>query len=420
MATPKEMSRMSIASFLTRAKRSLARSLNSNGSHPASFVIGNESADLDSILSALLYGYIQSQTPSNQRDGRYIIPVTNISSSQLRLRPELTALLRHANLKPSDLLTLDDLGAYHDNLRPSSTEWALVDHNVFLGSLGKYYSDRVIAVIDHHDDEGKVAKDAQPRIIKTSGSCCSHVINHCQQVWDSTSSPASASGDGHSQGHAASDDVAYTSTLDAQLAKLALGPILIDTVNMKAERKVTDHDRRAVEYLETKINVSSGNESGYDRDAFFQEINDAKSDLDELTVEEILEKDYKAWSEGDLMLGISSCVRSIQYLQSKKQDLMPILLKFAHTRDLDLFAIMTAHNENATFERQLLLLAVEDGPGVKVAKTFAETNADELQLHESSTKVDASPVSWLELWEQSNVSASRKRVAPLLREVMRQ
>lgn len=410
---------MSIATFLTKAKQSLAASLNSKGEHPAAFVIGNESADLDSITSALVYGYIQSHTQANRNSNRYIIPVTNIPSSQLRLRPELAALLKHANLKPSDLVTLDDLGKPENFLPQASTEWTLVDHNILQGNLGRNYIDRVTGAIDHHVDEGKVPKDAKPRIIEPTGSCCSHVSNYCQNAWSSISSSGLASEASHGQGDDVPDDAAYASTWDAQLAKLALASILIDTVNLKAKHKVTDHDHTAIKFLESKISASPRIGPTYNRDAFFKEINDSKCDLDELTGEEILEKDYKSWSEGDIKLGISSCVRSIKYLQSKEQDLTPVLLEFAKARNLDVFAVMCAHNENPQFERQLLLLAVKEGKGVEVAKTFAETKAEELQLHDSSTEVNGSAVPWLKLWEQSNVSASRKRVAPLLREVMR-
>ena len=103
------MSRMSIHTFLSKARHSLAQSLRSKGDQRASFVIGNESADLDSITSALVYGYLQSSTPEARKKDEYIIPVTNIPSSEVRLRPELTALLRHADLKPADLITLYDL-----------------------------------------------------------------------------------------------------------------------------------------------------------------------------------------------------------------------------------------------------------------------------------------------------------------------
>lgn len=412
-----EMSRMSIGSFLSKAKYALSKSIRSKGEHPASFVIGNQSADLDSITCALVYGYLQSSKPEARKAERFIVPITNIPSSELKLRPELTALLKHADLKPSDLLTLDDLGKLHESLPPEKTDWTLVDHNVFLGDLGEHYADRVVGVIDHHDDEGQVPKDAEPRIIENTGSCNSLVVNYSRKVWESISSAKSNTTKMDDDSSTGSDP----RLTDAQLAKLALGSILIDTVNFKAEKKVTEHDRKAVSYLEDKIEASPDPGKSFDRDAFFNEIDDAKSDLDGLTLEEILRKDYKQWDEKTLTLGISSAVRSVEYLRSKAKDeknFVSELLDFAKDRNLDLYAAMSAHNEKGSFQRQLVLMAVKDGKAVEVAEKFVDDDANELKLEKADADLNDSAAGWLRFWVQGNLEASRKRVAPMLRDAM--
>jgi len=410
---------MSVASFLSKAKSSLAQSLKTKGEHPAIFVIGNESADLDSITCAIVYSFIQSSTPSARKEAKYHIPVTNIPASELRLRPELIALLKHANLKPSDLITLNDLGKVQDILPPSTTSWTLVDHNVLQGVLGEHYSGRVVGVMDHHDDEAKVPQDAQPRIIAKSGSCASHVANYCRDTWEHVSSGASSTGVALGQGDDAIDYSAYTVNWDAQVAKLALASILIDTINLGAEHKITEHDKKAVRYLEAKINISPQIGRTYDRDTFYKEINDAKSDLEDLSLQDILEKDYKQWTEGSLKLGISSCVRSIEYLETKEEALVTGLLKFAKAHELDLCAVMTAHNDGPSFGRQLLLLAVKDGKAVEITEKFVKQNAHELQLSDSDVKIADDKATWLQLWDQKNLAASRKKVGPMLRAAMR-
>lgn len=415
------MARMSMLAFLSRARQTLSKSLANKGNIHTFFVIGNESADLDSITCALLYAYIQSSLAASRKSDKYWIPITNIPQQDLSLRPELTALLRHAGVKPKDLITLDDIDGIEAKLPAESTDWTLVDHNVLQGELGKHYSTRVVGVIDHHEDEGKAPQDASPRLIEKTGSCNSLVVNYCRSAWDDVSGMATNVGAAHGQDDRAVDDFAYTSTWDAQAAKLSLGSILIDTHNLQSEDKTTDHDRKAVKYLEAKIGISNKVSPSHDRDTFFQEISNAKSDLDDLSLNDLLRKDYKQWTEGDLTLGMASCVRSMSYIQSKSQNFVEDLYKFAQSRQLDLFAIGTSHSESGSYERQLLLMTGKQGKPADVATNFERDCTKELQLEVSTADVVSSEaqVPWIRHWDQKNLAASRKQIAPLLRECMR-
>jgi len=410
---------MSIRTFLVSAKKHLQHAIHNNGS--ASFVIGNESADLDSIACALVYGYIQSSTLQASRTNTLTIPVTNIPASDLALRPELTALLSHADVKPSDLITLDDLGKLPLPLK--QTRWTLVDHNALLGELRHHYAQEVCGVIDHHDEEHKVPEDAQPRVVEKSGSCCSLVTNHCRDDWDATSSASSSVGAANGQDQGIVDDAAYTSTWDAQVAKLALGAVLIDTVNMTEDSKVTEHDKKAVRYLEARINASTKIRKDYDRGSFYQEISAAKGDIDGLSLKDILRKDYKQWIEGDLTLGISCVVKPVAYLQDKGADFMDTIMRFAEERGLQLFAVMTAYEtESGDFARQLMLVATAEGKASAAAQGFARVATEELRLENAKLESgadSATHVPYVQLWNQKNLAASRKRVGPLLREAMR-
>lgn len=418
------MARTSIRTFLSTAKQCLRHGLQHRGS--LSFVIGNESADLDSIMCALVYGYLQSNSAINLRQrsaNGFVIPITNIPSSDLRLRPELTALLKHADLKPSDLITLDDLG--NPPLPLDKTQWILVDHNALHGALGESYRYEVTGVIDHHEDEKTVSSAAKPRIIEKTGSCCSHVVNHCRPIWDEISF-AAFDADKAPRDQSGVNEVANASIWDAEVAELALGAILIDTVNLQAEQKVTNHDREAVEYLEARIHASPKLSQCYGREAFFNEINDAKSDLNHLSLEDILRKDYKQWTEGDLMLGISSAVQSIDYLKTKTQNLAADLESFAKSRNLQLYAVMTAFSgEEGGFSRQILLLSLRGGKAEEAAKRFEEHSSEELGLRvrddfkAAATGTGGNDVSYMQFWDQKNLAASRKRVGPMLREAMR-
>jgi len=414
------MSRLSIRTFLVTAKRHLRQVIQDKGT--ASFVVGNESADLDSITCAIVCGYIQSSSSQARRKNHFVIPVTNIPATDLSLRPELTALLRHAGVKSDDLITLDDLGNLPIPL--SKTNWTLVDHNALTGCLAQHYASSVSGVIDHHDDENAVPSSALPRIIEKSGSCNSLIVNQLRSTWDDISSNSTSVGAANAQSSdGVIDDEAYTTTWDAQVAKLALGSILIDTHCMTDESKVTEHDRRAVRYLEARINASHKYGKDYDRKVFFEEINAAKSDLDALSLVDVLRKDYKQWTEGTKIVGISSVVKSISWLRKKAEgDFTKTLIDFANKRKLQLLAIMTAFtSESGDFARELLLIALDGEGATEAAERFVKQAASELKLEQSELESVSgrSGPPFMQLWYQKNVAASRKKVGPLLREAMR-
>lgn len=413
------MSRMSVRTFLVAAKRQLQNSIRDQTY--TSFVIGNESADLDSITCALVYGYIQSSKIEAKRTGRLVVPIANLPASDLPLRTELTTLLKHAGIKPSDLITLDDLGT--NPLPLEKTDWTLVDHNALQGQLGERYRSRVVRVIDHHEDDQAVPKDAALRVIEKCGSCNSLVANSQRETWQSLGSMVSASVVGLGQDDILIDDFAYASTWDGQVAKLSLGAILIDTGNMEIESKVTDHDRKAVRYLEAKINVSPKLGKDYDRTKFFNEIHDAKMDIESLSLDDIFRKDYKEWQEGDLTLGMSSVVQSYSYLQGKGEDFQAAVKEFAKKKSLNLFAVTTSgHDESGKFYKEILLTAMGGEKATAAVERFVAISKDDLQLSDRNGVQWSAPsdkeISFQHLWNQGNTKASRKQVAPFLRKAM--
>jgi exopolyphosphatase len=361
------------------------------------------------------------------------VPITNIPASDIQLRPEYLAVFKHANIESKHLITLDDLPALSDiqsKLAPENTKWILVDHNAFQGRLGEIYSKRVAGVIDHHDDEGKMPKDTgdEPRVIEKSGSCTSLVANYCRSSWDVLSGSAMSSSAAYAQGDSLSDDAAFVKRWDADVAQLGLASILIDTANLNDENKTTEHDRKAVDYLEAKIVLCPQLAASFNRTSFYKEINAAKKNIGSLKLHDILRKDYKQWDQGGQKLGVSSVVKSIHFLQKKAGDeasappseaFLEALKQFAKERELDMYALMTTSTSaDGQFQRELLLWAFNKD-GASAAKAFATNAKDELGLEDWQGSSDiADDKEWRKVWWQRQVQHSRKRVAPLLREAM--
>lgn len=304
-----------------------------------------------------------------------------------------------------------------------------MDHNKLLGDLGNQYSLRVQGAIDHHEEENAVPKDTapEPRVIEKCGSCTSLVVRHCKSAWDSISSASLAAGAAHGQGEAAINDSAVTQVWDAQVAKMALASILVDTANLTAPGKVEQVDRDSVDYLEAKIQLSPKDARSWNRDDYYKEIDEAKRDINSLSFTEVLIKDYKGWTENGAKLGISSVVKPLEFLVQKAVDekespFEDQLQVFMDERGLSILAIMTTSTSSeGDFKRELLVQARASASSSAI--NFAEQGASEFQLEDLSiegiTTQDKPGQNWRKAWLQKDLSKSRKQVAPLLRKAMK-
>ncbi|KAF8540327.1 exopolyphosphatase [Trichophaea hybrida] len=346
----------------------------SKSSTPISVVLGNESADLDSFASSFLYAYLSSVRPRP-------IPFLAIPRADLSLRPEFLFILSKLQLSPSDLLCADDSPSF-STLNPENVNVHLVDHNRLTVPL---LGENVHGIIDHHDDEG-FYMSASPRVITQSGSCSSLVINHLLN---------------------------YTTLEEgerSQLATLALAAVLIDTANMT--HKVTAHDQTALKLLRDNCLPAS-----WDQEAFFQGVYDAKTNVDGLSLRDLLRKDYKEWTEDGKKLGISSVVKGLEYLRGRGA-FLETLKEWARERRLDVVCVMTTDGRGEEYRRELLVWAVKK-QGAECLRLLMET-AEERGLKlgvwgngelDDGVKRRA--------WTQGNLSMSRKQVAPLLRECLK-
>jgi exopolyphosphatase len=326
----------------------------------------------------------------------------------LALRPELIPVFSDSRLDPKDLITLSDLSLstpISSNIPAENTRWILVDHNSLQGELGRIYGTRLVGCIDHHEDEGSVPPDCRegPRIIEKSGSCSSLVVEYCREAWDALSKLSNDGG---------------TAAWDAELARLALAPILIDTTNLTNEHKVTRADISATKYLESLIMAEPG--SKFDRDEYFERITAAKNDIGRLSLPDILRKDYKQWTEaGSTKLGISSVVKDIQFLIDKaggRVKFFAACKDFALERNLSIFSIMTTSQNDGTFRRELLVWGLDER-AVRATEKFGYDCKEKLVLKKwGEGSLDFRDESqWRRCWWQERVEHSRKQVAPMLR-----
>jgi exopolyphosphatase len=328
----------------------------------------------------------------------------------------------------------------------------------------------ILGCIDHHDDEGFIPRRPtenpqhyEPRHIQTGvGSCTSLVVRELRSrgLWPDGDASETAHGQkspsrsDKEDGSAAAESASH----EAQAAKLALAAILIDTANMTAGSKVSDVDRAAVSFLEAKIRSGvalktsstaavDNKLNGWDRETFYNEIQEAKSSsVENLTMDEVLGRDYKEWTEssqagGRVKLGFCNVVKPLSWILKKANDspsqserrafepLFKHISAFSGSKDLDVVVLMTVFSGGGAasndFHRELLVWDIRNDHRSELER-FEAAGTKELGLEswspeqEDGSSSTALPdvAGYCRVWKQTDVTKSRKQVAPLVRKAL--
>lgn len=454
---------MTLLQFLRNARQVHLDFLAGTLAESPIYVLGNPSADLDSIISSIVYSYYANNRRPNITP-RPHIPLINLpnvpSDSELyRLRPEfVTAFWLSTNfpaLNPEErfeiasesagkvlrkhLVTVADFATDLKERSKSGKSVAdamLVDWNAMsirdeqkgTGSVSglENVSFQAIGCIDHHVNEDFMSPleelpQGQPLIIQSGpGSCTSLITDELNSagIWNASSAPEMS-----------------------QIAKLALAAILVDTSNLTAKGKVTDVDLQSVEFLKRCV---SSVDSTWNMVDFYEQILAAKQNsLDLLTFEEVLDRDYKEWTEStetsktSVKLGFCSSVKPMRWLIQKAggcQQFLDGIRSFATVDDkqLDVVVVMTSFTSaDGKFSRELFVGATGSGNvSVDAITAFSEQFSSQLGLEnwkyvdsemielddsEVMSTLDGKSSPYSRLWMQTNSTASRKQVAPMFR-----
>ncbi|KAL1478399.1 hypothetical protein MTO96_035044 [Rhipicephalus appendiculatus] len=250
--------------FLSESKRNLEKLDAFTKVH---VVMGNEACDLDSAVSAIVTAYLLHELQPVAT--LLVVPVLNIARKDVKLRTEITYFFEHVDIPLDTLVCRDeiDLKKLHSQSKLSLT---LVDHNL----LPKEDADlqpAVQEIIDHHRLETSHRCD---KTVEMVGSCCTLVADKVL----------------HSK----------PELLDPQVALLLYGTILLDTVCLsESARKTTAKDLEVVSKLQALLPDLS-------KEEVFKPLCRAKSNVEGLTLDELLRKDLKAVCSSTKRIAISS------------------------------------------------------------------------------------------------------------------
>lgn len=343
-------------------------------------VCGNQSADFDSVASAVTYAYC-----SYCKDPKHpVIPIISVPRDDLCLRRDIVRALSRMSITEDLLFFVEDLKSFKEKY--GFINAILVDHNEVEHTL-KSYVDNVAGIIDHHKDQ-KLYPNAELRIVKTTGSCSSLVFNY----W-----------------HEMNADL----NLIKDAALLSLGAAVIDTSNF--HHKVEQPDLDALKIYEEVL-------PDFDRDAYYKQIRHDKDDLDGLSISDILRKDYKEFEFGKssrdekLIVGIASTVKPLNWFYSKyggESNFREACLEAQKQHNVDIFVVMTAWLHNSDFRRELVIVS----HNTNISQQIIDGIQNKLDLQEEREgRISESNPYYFKVFNQLNVSASRKQVAPYLKE----
>ncbi|EPY51497.1 exopolyphosphatase [Schizosaccharomyces cryophilus OY26] len=341
------------------------------------FVSGNESADLDSCATSIVYAYFLQ----HKLRERCVVPFFNIPKNELRLRPELLCLLDMLKLHTDNLIFLNEVATVPERFYSSPIH--LVDHNALDRKEVAKFKGSVEGVIDHHKDEGNYLH-ANPRIIKECGSCSTLVSQYfmdlLKSLHESTESQKEA------------EDIAV----------LALGPLLIDTGNLKNE-KTTDTDVEVAEQLFQFV------PSGWDRDEFFNTLKDRKGSFKGFSFMDLLHRDLKQYAPGNVSISYPSIGKGIDWIVEKRNNWQQELKEFAEEKQTDLVIIGLSLSKKEEFRRQMILYR-RTKQGGSFAEKFLEKHQKDLGL-ELLANIEGNTIV---VFNQRNSAASRKKVVPMI------
>jgi len=339
---------------------------------PKLIVLGNEAADLDSMISSIVYAYFLSS--KKEANDKIIAPVMTIPREDFKLRPEAVYVFEKEGIKLADILFFDDID--FAEVMSGDAELVLVDHNKMAVSL-EIYGDRVTSILDHHRDEA-LYPQAIKKVIEPVGSTSTLV------------------------GEALLDEGG--DLIDAGIAMLLVGTILLDTVNL-------DHEAGRVTPKDEKIAAELLKKCPLGQTEYFENIKREKFNVSSLGTTDLLRKDYKEWNFGRVSCGIASVLLSVQQWDKKDHHLCQKFASYTKNRNLDVLLAMNGYT-NPDFSRDLVVFCRDTAAHDELV-TFLKQQ--DLELREMEMKSQKScPFGKMTFYSQGNSEISRKKLQPML------
>jgi inorganic pyrophosphatase/exopolyphosphatase len=241
------------------------------------FVIGNQAGDLDTIVSALATAYLESKVCKDS--DRVFIPLMPFARDDFRLRGDSKKIFEQAGFTfdshgaPSSLIFYDEVDFAQGSQKSAVI---LTDHNMLHPGYVDHFPGGVLKIIDHHKNES-AHPDAELHLDDSGGSACTLIVELFKES---------------------------KVLIPCDLAILLLGTIVVDTRNFDLKKHIfNERDAAAVIVLEALLFPAADGGAGAAADGagdrlsvrqqWFNELIEARYDVSDLSVPDLLKLDYK-------------------------------------------------------------------------------------------------------------------------------
>eukprot|EP00898_Chlorokybus_atmophyticus_P005388 jgi/Chlat1/5850/Chrsp4S06231 len=341
-----------------------------SGTAQCTVVLGNESADLDSMVAAITYAYLLHFLKQKTEDAGVAVPVINCPRADFPLRTEAAELFKELKIDTTAFVELSKVHA------AGNLKLVLVDHNK-LSSAQEGLASAVVEIVDHHKDEGLYS--SAKKNIQQVGSCTTLVAEKV------------------------SEEAAEELMFDLDFDKLMLAPILLDTGGLDASTsRCTPQD----EIMAALLVRGAGQ---LKKEGFYKQLRDLKVDASKLTTEDLLRKDYKQAEVNGTHIGVSAVGLKLEEFLKKDSQLEAALHAFRGQRGCQVLVVMLYHYVDDNFKRELAIVSEDEQTADALASNLQSAEA-ELQLVPMQVS-GLSPA--VKTFQQQNLTKSRKVILPL-------
>ncbi|KAJ8943921.1 hypothetical protein NQ314_009585 [Rhamnusium bicolor] len=345
-------------------------------------VIGNESCDMDSTVSSLIFAYFLNKHKIPEiDDSALVIPILNVSYENFLLRSDNCFVLQECGISLNFLIYRDQLD-FEEILKTNKLTTTLVDHHI-LAATEKSLENTVIQIFDHRpvDPSNNWSNKKIDLNIKQVGSCSTLIADKILEV----------------------DEL----FLNKELAYLIYETIVYDTVALLPENgRAKELDLIIAKKLEEKFSFKE------ERKVVFEKLWAAHNDISHLTPTQILSKDLKI-VENTPVPGLPMLVESFL----KLDDAYTAIEKFAEKYKVSLL-VLIGLDANREVKRDIGIFWKNGSKDLKDILLSKLKCSEDLKGYSFCLTEVCTGYKDIICLRQNNTKLSRKQIIPLIKDAI--